>query len=199
MAYDSQWERLSDAVERIMAAGLSKEEAQTDVCRAIADEAVKIRGKLKRHTTKPLTAAKTVLEGKDFHIPSGIKSNDLDWEKSRPLKPWPIRHEVSGLSGFWHLEWIELSRSDLTAVLCSVATRGEPAQRASSGKHATNRSRPGLERAQRAIKELYRQGVPSQAAEPNKILCRRVAEKLNQDGQLGVSNDTILRAAGRRK
>jgi len=61
------------------------------------------------------------------------------------------------------------------------------------------KNRPARERARNAIKELYPKGVPNQAAEPNVHLCRRVGQKLNATGLLGVSDDTILRAAGRRK
>jgi hypothetical protein len=61
------------------------------------------------------------------------------------------------------------------------------------------KSRPALERARGAIKELYPNGIPGQAAEPNTNLCRRVGEKLKQAGLPDVSDDTILRAAGRRK
>jgi hypothetical protein len=60
------------------------------------------------------------------------------------------------------------------------------------------KSRPALERARGAIDELYPTGVPEQAVEPNTNLCRRVGEKLKQAGLPGVSDDTILRAAGRR-
>ena len=61
------------------------------------------------------------------------------------------------------------------------------------------KSKPALERARGAIKELYPNGVPGQAVEPNSDLCRRVGEKLKQSGLRDVSDDTILRAAGRRK
>ena len=54
MSYVRAWQRLSEAIEKIMAeAGGSREEAQTDICQAIADRTVKIQGKLKRHTTTP--------------------------------------------------------------------------------------------------------------------------------------------------
>jgi 7-cyano-7-deazaguanine synthase in queuosine biosynthesis len=61
------------------------------------------------------------------------------------------------------------------------------------------KSSPALERARGAIKELYPNGVPCQSAEPNANLCRRIGEKLKQAGLPDVSDDTILRAAGRRK
>jgi len=198
MAYVPAWERLSAAITCVMAAGLSKDQAKADICRAIADGAVKIRGKLERHKTRQLRASNTVLEGEDLHIPTEIKPKDLDWERSRPVKPWLVRRGASALPGHWDLEWIKLFRTDVTNVLCTAGKRGEPAQRASSEKGATSRSRPALERAQRVIKELYPQGVPGQAAEPNAKLCRRVGKKLKEDGLPDVSDDTILRAAGRR-
>jgi hypothetical protein len=46
---------------------------------------------------------------------------------------------------------------------------------------------------------VYPQGVPEQAREPNAILFQRVAAKLKEEGLHDVSDDTILRAAGRRK
>jgi hypothetical protein len=62
-----------------------------------------------------------------------------------------------------------------------------------------SKNKPALERARGAIEELYPDGVPGQAVEPNADLCRRVGEKLKQAGLRDVSDDTILRAAGRRK
>jgi 7-cyano-7-deazaguanine synthase in queuosine biosynthesis len=61
------------------------------------------------------------------------------------------------------------------------------------------KSKPALERARGAINELYPRGAPGQAVEPNANLCRRVSENLKQAGLPDVSDDTILRAAGRRK
>jgi hypothetical protein len=61
------------------------------------------------------------------------------------------------------------------------------------------RSRPKFEGALRAIGEIYPDGVPDQATEPNFKLCQRVSEKLKGAGLSGVSDDTILRAAGRRR
>ena len=199
MPYPPGWERLSDAATNVMTrAGVSKDEAQTDICQAIADGAVKIRCRLKRHKTKQMTS-KTVLDGNAFEIPTRIKPADLDWEESRPVKPWRVRRGSYDISGDWDLEWIELSKTDVMNVLCPAGTRGESALPPSRETGARRRSRPAHENAERAIKELYPQGVPGQAAEPNANLCRHVGERLKNEGFPGVSDDTILRAAGRRK
>jgi hypothetical protein len=199
MAYVRAWQRLSDAIESVLAgAGRSREEAKTDICQAIVDRTVKIQGKLKRHTIRPVTSTK-VLEGKDFEIPAEIKPTDLDWEGSRPVKPWAVPREVFGFPGYWELEWIELFRTDVMSVLCTSAEPGRPAKRASSNTVTKSKSRPARDRAQRAIHELYPQGVPSPVDLPNSLLCRRVGEKLKERGLPHVSDDTILRVADRRR
>jgi hypothetical protein len=199
LAYESPWERLSDAVERVMAAtGVSRDQARADICRAIADGAVKIRCKLKKHRTRHFTAADTVLKGTDFQIPTDLKSQDLDWENSRPLKAWSIPHGTNRIWGDWELEWIEVFRTSVEKVLCQSGELGVPNQHARKAD-APPRKRPAFERAADAIRHLYPDGVPTQAAVPNAILCRRVGEILKERKQEHVSDDTILRAAGRRR
>jgi hypothetical protein len=199
MAYLREWERLSDAVVRLVEqAGLPKQEAQDDIRRAVADRATKIRGKLGRHAIKPSTAS-DVLEGTAFEIPEDLTPQDLDWEKSRPVKPWPVRRGSFSIPGYWHLEWIELFRADVTSALCSAGKGGVPARKALRETSTRSRRAPALERARAAIQALYHGNVPDQAAEPNVKLCRRVGEMLKADGLPDVSDDTILRAAGRRR
>jgi hypothetical protein len=62
-----------------------------------------------------------------------------------------------------------------------------------------SRRRPALERARGIIEELYPNGVPDQAIEPNVILCRKVGTWLKNNNMPDVSDPTILRAAHRRK
>jgi hypothetical protein len=75
----------------------------------------------------------------------------------------------------------------------------EPALQPDSAKRRRNRVRPDRARARKAINEIYSSGVPEQSTVPNKILCHKVRQWLNDKGLLEVSNETILRAAGRRK
>ncbi len=201
MSYTPAWERLSDAVERVMrAAGCSKDEAQTDIGQAIADRTVKFRGKLARHTTKRFTSP-AILEGRDFELPSAIASTDLDWERSRPNKPWLVRRGAYPLPGYWDLEWIKVYGSDITNVVCLDGGQGVSVTPTSINNAAASkrRTRPSFERAKRAVDELYPQGVPEQTAVPNKTLCGHVVRKLQELGLETVSNETILRAAGRRR
>jgi hypothetical protein len=86
--------------------------------------------------------------------------------------------------------WIDEVEAEPASAGHSAA---EPQQR------RLGKSRPALERARGAIKELYPDGVPGQATEPNANLCRRVSAKLQEESLPNVSDDTILRAAGRRK
>ena len=74
----------------------------------------------------------------------------------------------------------------------STAKQTVPVKRATS-------SRPGRERALKALNEVYSNDVPDQASEPNARLCKKVGECLKAAGLPDVSDDTILRAAGRRK
>jgi hypothetical protein len=76
-----------------------------------------------------------------------------------------------------------------------------PGQAPSPHDHLPERARrrPALERAQRVINELYPDGVPDLAAVPNSTLCRCVGAKLKEAKLPDVSDDTILRAAGRRR
>jgi hypothetical protein len=62
-----------------------------------------------------------------------------------------------------------------------------------------NKSRPAFERARRVIEELYSDRPPDQVTVSNKSLCKQVNEKLKKMGQQPVSQDTVERAAGRRK
>jgi hypothetical protein len=141
MSYIPAWLRLSAAVDAIMGAtGCSREEAQADICQAIADGTVKLRGKLKRHTVRGKTSSQ-VLEGKDFQIASEIKQADLDWENSRPVNPWAVHYEVLQIPGHWELEWIELLRTDVINVLCAAARPGGPGEHAGSEADAASRGR----------------------------------------------------------
>ena len=120
MTYVSPWERLADARDRVMAAtGCLREAAETDICRAIADGALHLHAKLGRHTSRHVFASKTVLDQAAFHISHKLDRESLDWEQSCPRQPWLVKRGHFSTPGHWGLEWIELSREDVTHALCT--------------------------------------------------------------------------------
>jgi len=100
------------------------------------------------------------------------------------------------------LAWIELTFEEFTNWLLAegyAKTKFWKPLPATNQLKRAKRGGPSIERAQRAIEMLFSDGVPDQALLPNKTLCGRVGEWLKTSGLSKVSNDTILRAAGRRK
>ncbi len=79
MAYVPPWEWLSDALTRVMEAnGLSQNDAQAEICRAIADRAVRIQAKLARQAPPGhMTSRDTVLKGEDFSDPNEPQTGGL--------------------------------------------------------------------------------------------------------------------------
>ena len=125
--YEPAWERISDALVRVMQNGVPKNIAQEAICQAIADGAIKFRSQLKRHASKHMTSS-TVLQDSSFEIPATIKPCDMDWETSRPVKPWIVARGAHRLPGYWYLEWLELRKTDVTDVLCSRQVCDETSQ-----------------------------------------------------------------------
>jgi hypothetical protein len=72
-------------------------------------------------------------------------------------------------------------------------------------KQNKRRTRNKRDRAMQAIKAIWPNGLPNQTELPNDILCKRVSEWLKADCRkqnisfVEISDDTILRAAGRQK
>lgn len=201
--YLPKWERLASALTRVTSGGITENDAKRAICSAIADGVIAIRLALRKHATKGTTAHGKVLGGADVEIPARLEPQDVDFENSRPLKPWVVKRErIAHLAGYWDVDWVELFSADVTNVLIPVGYGNQTS--AASNPHERRprphqKTQPKRQRAQRAVKALYPDGVPDQATEPNGNLCQRVGEKLKELGLRDVSNDTILRAAGRRK
>ncbi len=89
--YIPDWERLLDAVKRVMAIGLKEGEAKLDLCRAISDRKIKIRflvAKEEGFGSFGEIVQGIVRQGSDVDIPSHLDPRDFDWLQSRPRKPW---------------------------------------------------------------------------------------------------------------
>lgn len=202
MAYTPDWEPLAGALSRVMAKGVGEDEAKLDLSGAVADGKIRVRVRIA--TSDRARGGQIFYGGKgngNVRPPVHLKPKDFDWVRSCPLALWPIgprwgeRREPEWIRGWenWPLDLIELSTADVTNVLCK-AKQPHARPQGSRGKR-----RPAIERAQGAIEALYPNGVPDQATEPNATLCKRVSGKLKESKLPDVSDDTILRAAGRRK
>jgi len=101
------------------------------------------------------------------------------WILQRLFKHWLERHNL------------EFPRRFEPLNKGTTQLRGRP-------QRPRERRKPDRERAQLALEKLYPDGLPDQATVPNKTLFRQVSEKLKHLKLPGVSDDTILRAAGRR-
>jgi hypothetical protein len=74
-----------------------------------------------------------------------------------------------------------------------------PAARPMQPGERLPRTQSARERARRVIAELFPNGVPDQISKSNAELVSAVNAQIKKRGEQGVSHDTILRAAGRRK
>ncbi|MGY4615464.1 hypothetical protein ACVWZ4_000691 [Bradyrhizobium sp. USDA 4472] len=199
VTYTSKWETLSAAADRLAkASGCSQEQARSDVCCALSDGVIALRAKLARHPIRLLTSTEVIC-GKQLEIPTDLKPNDIDWQDSRPEKPWCLRDHPRLHHGPWYLERIELSTADVTAkLLPEVGPTASPsAPETDKRPKRKQRESTQLKNTQDAINNLWKD-VPPQHVLPNALLDRRVNAWLKEHGRREVSRDTILRAAGRR-
>ncbi|UWU90607.1 hypothetical protein [Bradyrhizobium sp. CB1015] len=197
--YQSKWIfRLAEAAEWLAnATGISLEQAKSDICRALSDGVIDFLAELACHAARSQRSDSKAGPA-NLEIPRMLKSEDFDWEQSRPRSPWWLhalhRHE----HGLWHLASIELSRPDLKKALLAVAATNNV--RSKHDQRTRQRVRPHREAADRAIIALWPDGVPSPLLLPNKRLVDRVGQWLKEQNiKIAISSDTILRAAGSRK
>jgi hypothetical protein len=190
LVYVRDWEKLSEALERAMATGCSKGETQINICGAISDGKIALR-----IIVTPSPYRTQVLDASQVQVPIDLVPSDLDWKDSSLERIWYGRElRVDMLLSSKHKKYIELCRPDVSR----LAT--ESARDASATDDVKSvRSKPSYERALSVLKELYPCGVPDQKNLPNAQLCRRVGAKLKDANLPDVSDDTILRAAGRRR
>jgi hypothetical protein len=209
MAYIPDWERLSDALKRVMAAGYSKSRAQLDICHAIADRKIRIRYLISKEEIGGTTVPKG--QGIAGHviwrldvIPLRLTPSDFDWRKSRPKMPWQVWPNPV----LWHLDWVELLSADVTRALIAGGddSRGSPKEQLKKTRQQTfagkasrsDRHRPARALAEKALAVLFRGELPDRIKIADQKVCGEVQDWLRKNSDRQVSSDTILRAAGRR-
>jgi len=104
-------------------------------------------------------------------VPSQLSPEDLDWEKSKPLRPWPIGPQPGEPPSFTYarlvlhksvdrtIRLIEVRKSDVTRVLCSHedSFRDQQTIAIHAPRLGTGAKTRGIEQA---ITELWPDGVP---------------------------------------
>lgn len=189
------WMRLSEALTDVKSMPLSEGDAKRFICNAIADLKIKVQLGLLRHATRHATAHGKRVLGANVDIPADLEPQHLDFENSRPLGTWFVRREQKSYTpGRWEFDWIELDREDLAKLVRSIGVAVE--RRPLQPRRKAQTAREG---ARRAVLALFPNGNPDQVTVPNTNLCKCVGAKMKEMGLPNISDDTILRAAGRRK
>ena len=214
MLYDPDWLSLLDARERLKVMGAEEAEAETAICLALGDRKLRPRWTLEKMTYAPTGAALSptyVLE-REFKegiklrlaIPADLKPADIDWDNSRPLRPWPYGPWQYRLLA--HVAKLMISRAtfgevfplkDADASVSPAEAKSEAHEEASPPKVSERRT-PG-KWARKALNAMYDARIPSQDEVPNNILIDDVTKFAKDKGWTIGGRDTILRAAKRRK
>jgi hypothetical protein len=173
LTYTSTWEPINEALQRVVAAGLSEKQVKRDLCRAIADYKIEIRLHLAADRSRGLPPK--VLSPPALEIPQHLSPADFDWPSSR-MSPhsqlWTGPSQRLGQSNllYFHennelvdrtVDLIELRVADVTKVFFNTESQpkakpaaGSPAPRPNKAAKAT-----GVEQA---IEALWgSKGIPS--------------------------------------
>jgi hypothetical protein len=137
----------------------------------------------------------------------GLSINPLAGQPETDLKALGRRREYGAATKgeYGPVIWTGLCFDRKQFVAASVTGGGNgppthtPAARPTQPGERTPRKQPLRERAKRALDELYPNGVPDQVSVSDAELFSAVNALIKKRGEKGLSHDTILRAAGRRK
>ena len=84
MRYVQDWTPLAEARRLVESSGLSKDEAELDICNALADRKIPIRPEiLEIYGSRGLPLGAPALR-----VPRRLTPRDFDWEKSATVTPW---------------------------------------------------------------------------------------------------------------
>jgi hypothetical protein len=108
----SSWEQLSEALQRVMATGVTEKKAKRDICQAIANRKSGLRLYfMMRPTHMDFLTGRDIptslvhrVKGDD--IPAILRPGDFDWPRSRVRKPWlwqNVRGPLGSLFGNWRV------------------------------------------------------------------------------------------------
>lgn len=156
MAYTPDWEPLADALKRVMATGVSENEAKIGLCHAMADRKINVRVRI---AASDYGMRGQVFSDGNVRVPPHLMPGDLDWEQSRPIGQWPIGpkpgehyHWVHGWEN-WPIDLLELSTVNVTDRLCGGRANHKAQHKAAAGA----KTKGVLE----AIHQLWPDGIPN--------------------------------------
>ena len=113
------WERIGDAAKRVKLAGITENEAQLPLCRAILNRQIRVRIYLGKFERGDFYLHQTMWGEVGLIIPPHLAPRDFDWSLSSPLSPWrDFREGISGIFRNWRQDRIDVFCADVTKVLC---------------------------------------------------------------------------------
>lgn len=159
MTYVRDWEPLADALKRVIASGVTEDQAKMDICGAVADGKIAVRVTIAQSR---YDRGGQVYSGGNVAVPAHLSPADLDWLNSRPLRPWaigPMPGQHYTWIGGWEkypIDLVELSTADIMSILNITVARATNAIRSSSksGRGAKARA------IDEAINQLWPDEIP---------------------------------------
>jgi hypothetical protein len=149
--YERRWLTLGEALGYVQSTGLSRDEAMSELCDAIADGAISIRVRVDESDGD--LGGKELQRREQINVPEALIPEDFDWERSRPHKPWSTRLHPVFSGDIWappdsHLRnWkerpivIELFATDLQRIWWNDTTAATPPPPASAQTSESARGR----------------------------------------------------------
>ncbi len=211
----SSWEQLSEALQRVIATGVTERKAKRDMCQAIANQKIGLRFYFMRRPThmdfftSQDIPTRLVYRVKGGDIPPILKPGDFDWPRSRIRKPLPwknVRDPLGSLIGmpvvetvhYWQANSVpdsralayehrvELRSADITNVF-SIGKERAPL--APQPKSATGAKWQGV---RKALRDLY----PPHGIPPAELTAKErntnVAKWLAANGSSEPNSDVAL-------
>jgi hypothetical protein len=146
----------------------------------------------------PFGKPRSIYEQRPNH-PLFLLESDLNALLSADPKSTLQRAEFGNEPSRREFEQVEPAMTSRVHSPEAEETATEQGHREVASQPKRRKSQPLRERARRELEVLYPSGVPDAVSLSDQKLCTQVSERLKKAGHEAVSNDTILRAAGRRR
>jgi len=156
------WERVGDAAKRVILTGITEDEAQLALCRAISNRLIRVRIYLGKFESGDFFLAPTIGVEAGLIIPPHLAPRDFDWAQSSPQRSWRDAAEITAIFPDWRQDRIEVFSADVTKALCG----GTPAAGAQGIQAVQKRERTKRRPAKRKQKFARQMQAPAPASVP---------------------------------